>query len=95
MLDYLDVAKLEGLAALVDELVAAKNGLADLLGSTQYALLDRLIGRVHQSVSGLRMVPVAPFLRRYLHECLSVGYPESPLEQEAVVAAERLSRLSK
>ena len=30
-----------------------------------------------------------PFLRRYLGECLSVGYAESPLEEEAIrIAAE-------
>jgi len=27
---------------------------------------------------------IEPFLRQYLWECLTVGYPESPLEQEAV-----------
>ena len=25
-----------------------------------------------------------PFLRKYLWECIEIGYPESPLEQEAV-----------
>ena len=75
-----ETVKLEGLAALIDELVAAKNGLAGLVGAArdgadpraltadltaQYGLLDRLIGRVHHSVTGLRMVPVTPFLRRF------------------------------
>ncbi len=64
-----ETAKLESLAGLIDELVAAKNGLAEAaaaagLGSS-FASLDRLIGRVHQSVSGLRMVPVSPLLRRF------------------------------
>ncbi|MDF2439276.1 MAG: hypothetical protein JWN98_260 [Abditibacteriota bacterium] len=31
-----------------------------------------------------------PFLRRYLSECLSVGYHNSPLEREAVQRARRL-----
>lgn len=31
-----------------------------------------------------------PFLRQYLHECLTLGYPAAPLEQEAVRFAERL-----
>ena len=25
-----------------------------------------------------------PFLRQYLHECLTIGYPAAPMEQEAV-----------
>jgi hypothetical protein len=25
-----------------------------------------------------------PFLRQYLHECITIGYPASPMEQEAV-----------
>jgi hypothetical protein len=25
-----------------------------------------------------------PFLRQYLHECITVGYPAAPMEQEAV-----------
>lgn len=29
-----------------------------------------------------------PFLQQYLHECLSIGYPAAPLEQEA----ERIER---
>ena len=38
-----------------------------------------------------RLGGILPFLRQYLHECLTIGYPAAPLEQEAVVAAERLS----
>ena len=30
-----------------------------------------------------RLGGVEPFLRRYLQECLSIGYPAAPLEQEA------------
>jgi hypothetical protein len=26
----------------------------------------------------------SPFLRKYLWECIEIGYPEAPLEQEAV-----------
>lgn len=96
-----EVHKLEGLAGLVDELVAAKNGLAGLLGaaagapaadlSAQYGVLDRLIGRVHQSVSGLRMVPVAPFLRRFPRLVREIAAPlgrevEVTIEDSAVEA---------
>lgn len=31
-----------------------------------------------------------PFLQQYLHECITVGYPAAPLEQEAVVTTARL-----
>ena len=75
-----ETGKLEDLAALTDELVAAKNGLAGLVEAARdgadpralaaglaarYGQLDRLAGRIHQSVAGLRMVPIAPFLRRF------------------------------
>jgi hypothetical protein len=32
------------------------------------------------------------FLRRYLHECLEMGYPAGPLEQEARLKSERIGR---
>ena len=35
-----------------------------------------------------RLGGIRPFLRQYLSECLTVGYPEAPMEQEAI----RLSR---
>jgi len=39
-----------------------------------------------------RLGGITPFLRRYLDECLNDGYPDSPLEQEAVrVAGEIVS----
>ena len=33
-----------------------------------------------------------PFLRQYLHECLTIGYPAAPMEQEAVTTTVRLLR---
>ncbi len=38
---------------------------------------------------------ILAFLRQYLHECLTIGYPAAPMEQEAVFAAERLARRGK
>ena len=32
-----------------------------------------------------------PFLRQYLFECLTIGYPEAPMEQEVIALAARLS----
>jgi hypothetical protein len=37
-----------------------------------------------------RLGGIEPFLRRYLYECLTIGYPEAPMEQEAIAAAARL-----
>jgi hypothetical protein len=31
-----------------------------------------------------------PFLRQYLYECIKMGYPAAPLEQEAIITATRL-----
>jgi hypothetical protein len=31
-----------------------------------------------------------PFLRQYLSECLSVGYPAAPMEQAVIAIAERI-----
>jgi hypothetical protein len=35
---------------------------------------------------------IASFLRAYLHESFNVGYPEGPMEQEAILTSERLLR---
>ena len=37
-----------------------------------------------------KMGGILPFLRRYLYECLSVGYSASPLEQEAIAVTARV-----
>ena len=37
-----------------------------------------------------RLGGIEPFLRQYLYECLTIGYPEAPMEQEAVLALGRL-----
>jgi len=37
-----------------------------------------------------RFGSVAAFLRQYLSECLTVGYPTAPLEQEAIVRSGKL-----
>ena len=40
-----------------------------------------------------RLGGIEPFLRQYLTECLTVGYPQAPMEQEAIaVAATVLAR---
>ena len=37
-----------------------------------------------------RLGGIKPFLRQYLAECLTIGYPEGPMEQEAIAATSRL-----
>lgn len=37
-----------------------------------------------------RLGGIEPFLRQYLGECLTIGYPAAPMEQEAIAAASRL-----
>ncbi len=39
-----------------------------------------------------RLGGFAPFLKQYLSECLTVGYSQAPLEQEAIQTANRLNR---
>jgi hypothetical protein len=37
-----------------------------------------------------RLGGILPFLRQYLMECLTIGYPQAPLEQEAIAAIRAL-----
>lgn len=37
-----------------------------------------------------RLGGIRPFLRQYLSECLTIGYPAGPMEQEAIATAGRL-----
>ncbi len=39
-----------------------------------------------------RLGGIEPFLRQYLRECLTIGYPAAPLEQEAIAAGRRLGQ---
>jgi hypothetical protein len=37
-----------------------------------------------------RLGGILPFLRKYLSECLTIGYSDSPLEREAITTADRI-----
>lgn len=37
-----------------------------------------------------RLGGILPFLRQYLFECLTIGYPAGPMEQEAIAVAARI-----
>jgi two-component system chemotaxis sensor kinase CheA len=74
-----DAARVDALAAAVDDLVVAKNALAHLVaqtaGATPSALgrslmaahadLDRRVARLHESIGRMRLVPLAPLFRRF------------------------------
>lgn len=36
-----------------------------------------------------------PFLKEYLRQCFAIGYPEAPMEQEAILTAEKLIGMGK
>ncbi len=38
-----------------------------------------------------RLGGIEAFLRQYLFECLTIGYPEAPMEQEAIAAVSQLA----
>ena len=74
----IDPARVDELAALADELVAAKTGLTRLAAqaagersllsqrlTAQAEVIDRLAGRLHQGIGALRMTPVQPLLRQF------------------------------
>ena len=37
-----------------------------------------------------RLGGIQSFLAKYLHECITIGYPDAPMEQEAIEIAERI-----
>ncbi len=39
-----------------------------------------------------RLHGIAPFLRQYVQECIEQGYPQAPLEQEAILRSAELVR---
>jgi len=42
-----------------------------------------------------RLGGILPFLRQYLFECVTIGYPEAPMEQEAIAVAARVCAFTK
>ena len=37
-----------------------------------------------------RLGGIEAFLRKYLYECITIGYPEAPMEQEAITTQQRI-----
>lgn len=87
-------------AAAVQFLTPATRGLALRYGIFVRADCWRERGLIAHELAHTeqyeRLGGIEPFLRRYLGECLTIGYPAAPMEQEAIAAAGRLreSRLA-
>jgi hypothetical protein len=80
--------------AAIQFLTPATRGLAlrygifvrsDCWGERQLIAHELVHTAQYERLGGLQ-----PFLRQYLTECLTVGYPAGPLEQEAIALANRL-----
>lgn len=89
-----DDLTLRAAAAAVQFLTPATRGLALRYGILvrQDCWRDRRLV-AHELVHTAqyeRLGGIEPFLRQYLFECLTIGYPAAPMEQEAIKAVERL-----
>ncbi len=81
-------------AAAVEFLTPATRGLALRYGIFIRADCWRERGLIAHELAHTeqyeRLGGIEPFLRQYLGECLTIGYPAAPMEQEAIAAASRL-----
>lgn len=85
---------LRAAAAAVQFLTPATRGLALRYGIfvradcwRERALIAHELAHTEQYE---RLGGIEAFLRQYLGECLTIGYPAAPMEQEAIAAAHRL-----
>lgn len=89
-----DDVTLRTAAAAVQFLTPATRGLALRYGIFVRADCWRERGLIAHELAHTeqyeRLGGIEPFLRQYLGECLTLGYPAAPLEQEAIAAASRL-----
>jgi hypothetical protein len=83
-------------AAAVQFLTPATRGLALRYGIFVRADCWRERGLIAHELAHTeqyeRIGGIETFLRQYLGECLTIGYPAAPLEQEAIAAAGRLGK---
>jgi hypothetical protein len=81
-------------AAAVQFLTPATRGLALRYGIFVRANCWRERGLIAHELAHTeqyeRLGGIEPFLRQYLGECLTIGYPAAPMEQEAIAAASRI-----
>jgi hypothetical protein len=87
---------LRAAAAAVQFLTPATRGLALRYGIFVRADCWRERGLIAHELAHTaqyeQLGGIEPFLRLYLRECLTVGYPAAPMEQAAITAAERLEK---
>ena len=81
-------------AAAVQFLTPATRGLALRYGIFVRADCWRQRGLIAHELAHTeqyeRLGGIEPFLHQYLSECLTIGYPAAPMEQEAIAAVARL-----
>ena len=58
---------------------------ADCWGDRQLVCHELVHTSQYERLGGLQQ-----FLERYLHECITIGYPAAPMEQEAVTTTAKL-----
>ena len=83
-----DASRIDALAEIADDLVVLKNAMADLavdasagldpkvmagMLASRQAALDRLVGRLHRTVTSVRLMPVLPLLRRFGRVVREIG----------------------
>ncbi len=87
---------LKSAAAAVQFLTPATRGLALRYGIFLRADCWRERGLIAHELAHTeqyeRLGGIEPFLRQYLGECLTIGYPAAPMEQAAIAAAGELER---
>ncbi|PYJ24870.1 MAG: hypothetical protein DME91_06845 [Verrucomicrobia bacterium] len=86
--------QLKAAAEAIDFLTPATRGL-----TLQYGIFIRLdcwrdraliAHELVHTAQYERLGGILPFLRQYLFECVTIGYPEAPMEQEAIAVAARV-----
>jgi hypothetical protein len=60
---------------------------ADVWGSREILVHECVHTAQYERLGGF-----LPFLKAYLHECVTIGYPDCPMEQEAVRKAAEICR---
>ena len=58
---------------------------SDCWGQRRWVVHELAHTAQYERLDGFR-----PFLTKYLWECLTIGYPEAPMEQEAIATERRL-----
>jgi len=83
--------KLRAAAAAIDFLTPATRGL-----TLRYGIFVRsdcwrhralIVHELVHTAQYERLGGILPFLRKYLFECVTIGYPAAPMEQEAIMIA--------